>query len=55
MPTKEEIEAYEEKHGEPHPVFTIDHRPERITFTGTEPAITFINPDKQIPTLSSRD
>ena len=27
--TPEEIEEYEEEHGEPHPVFEVDRRPER--------------------------
>lgn len=30
--TKEEIEEWEEEHDEPHPVFQVDHRPERISF-----------------------
>jgi len=27
--TREEIEQYEEEHGETHPVFEVEHRPER--------------------------
>ncbi|WP_337653208.1 hypothetical protein [Halomontanus rarus] len=27
--SREEIEAHEDEHGEPHPVFEVNHRPER--------------------------
>lgn len=31
--TREEVEEYEEKHGETHPAFDVDHRPERTPTT----------------------
>jgi hypothetical protein len=30
--TSEEIEEYEQETGEIHPIFSVDHRPERISF-----------------------
>ena len=31
--TREEIEEWEEEHGETHPAFRVDHRPERQSVT----------------------
>lgn len=31
MPTREEIEEWEEKHDAIHPAFRVEHRPERVT------------------------
>lgn len=31
MLTKEEIDEWEEEHDAVHPVFRVDHRPERVT------------------------
>lgn len=35
--TPEEIEKWEKEHDEPHPVFQVDHRPERKPVMSDEP------------------
>lgn len=35
--TSEEIEEWNENHDEPHPVFRVEHRPERINLNGYRP------------------
>ena len=52
--TKEEIEEWEEEHDEPHPVFRVDHRPERVPVATeeTQRRVHFITQFEQLAQLA---